>query len=224
MTDAEPKPSLEKPSGFSLALNFLPFLHLALGLAVAFAACGTAWGRFGIFSAWIYLTPPLAAQLVQAVFGRPSGRLTQDMPAYRVWWALTQLQVVFNRLPWIEEILRLVPGLYALWIRLWGGELSPFAYVGPGVTITDRHMVRVERGAVLGIRGALAGHMATRDADGRWLVIIGLPQVEAEAVLGGEAGLGPGAILRRGAVLPPRRHIPAFGEWPKRAGGGEEGS
>ena len=224
MTDAEPKPTLERPSGFSLALNFLPLFHVATGFAIAFAACETPWGQFGLFSAWIYLAPPLAARLVQMAVGRPFGRLTQDMPAYRVWWVLAQLQVLFNRLPWIEEILRLVPGLYALWIRLWGGELSPFAYVGPGVAITDRHMVRVERGAVLGLRGALAGHMATRDASGRWLVLIGSPLVEAEAVLGGEAGLGPGAILRRGAVLPPRRHIPAFGEWPRRAGASEEPS
>jgi hypothetical protein len=45
-------------------------------------------------------------------FGRPEGQLTQDMSAYRVWWVLTQWQILFNRLPWLEELLRLVPGLY----------------------------------------------------------------------------------------------------------------
>jgi hypothetical protein len=222
MTDARPASAIEKPSGFSLALNFLPLLQIASGLAIACALCETSWGRFGVFCAWIYLAPPLASRLMLATFGRPAGRLTQDMRAYRVWWVLTQLQMLFNRLPWIEEVLRLVPGLYALWIWLWGGDVSPLAYIGPGAIITDRQSVRVERGAVLGVRSAMAGHLATRDASGRWLVIAALPLVESGAILGGEAGMGPGAILRRGAVLPPRRHIPPFGEWPKRTPAAEE--
>lgn len=221
MTGAEPLPRLEKPSAYSLWLNGLPFLHVASGLGLAFGVLETAGARFCLLAVWVYLLPPLACRLILSAFGKPEGRLTQDMTAYRVWWALTQWQMLFNRLPWLEELLRLVPGLYASWIRLWGGNVSPLAYVGPGVLITDRYLVDVGRGAVLGVKSTIAGHMVIRDEAGRWIVVVAAPSVEPEAILGGYAGLGPGARLRAGHVLPTGRRVGPFDEWPRREGAKE---
>lgn len=212
MTDARP---LEKPDGFSLALNTLPFLHAASGLAVAFVFAASAAGRLAWLAAWIYLLPPLAGRLAIACFGVPGGQLTQDMRGYRVWWLLTQLQTIFNRLPWLEEVLRLVPGLYAGWIALWGGRVSPFAYIGPGVIIADRYLVNVGRGAVLGFKSALASHMVVRDDAGRYVVVVAPATVEPEAILGGDAAIGPGATLRAGHMLPAGRKLGPFDEWPR---------
>lgn len=207
---------LEKPSAFSLWLNTLPFLHLASGFGLVFGLCDTTGGRILVLAAWIYLLPPLASRLMIIAFGRPEGQLTQDMSAYRVWWVLTQWQILFNRLPWLEELLRLVPGLYALWIGLWGGHLSPRAYVGPGVLITDRHAVRVGHGAILGMKSILSGHLVIRNEEGRWLVLAAAPIVESEAIMGGDARLGPGAVLRARQVLPTGRFVRPFDEWPRR--------
>jgi hypothetical protein len=214
MTDPDLR-QLEKPTAFSLWLNTLPLLHLVSGVALALWLCDSAGGKLMLLSAWIYLLPPLAARLTLTLFARPQGRFTQDTSTYRVWWVLTQWQILFNRLPWLEELLRMVPGLYALWIGLWGGSISPFAYVGPRVWITDRHAVRVERGAVLGMQSILAGHLVIRDETGRWLVLAAAPIVESEAIVGGEAKLGPGAVLRAGQMLPIGRHIKPFEEWPR---------
>ena len=216
MTDVA---SLEKPGAFSLALNFVPVLHLGGGIALTWSVFDGAAARFGFALAWIYLLPPLLARLTLALAGRPGGRLTTDAPGYAVWWFLTQLQLLFNRLPWLEELLRLVPGLYAAWIWLWGGRLSPFAFVGPGVLITDRYLIDVRKGAVLGMKSKLAGHLVMRDDRGRYVIIVGAPCVEGEAIIGGEAALGPGATLRAGQVLPIGRHVAPFGEWPRRATG-----
>ncbi|TXT37636.1 MAG: hypothetical protein FD135_3470 [Comamonadaceae bacterium] len=213
MTDDK---ELEKPDRLSLILNILPFAHLASGCGLMFAGLDTVGQRVAFAFAWIYLLPPLVARFTLAVYGIPAGQLTQDTRGYRVWWFLTQWQTLFNRLPWLEEVLRLVPGLYAFWIGLWGGHLSPFAYVGPGVVITDRYLVYVERGAVLGFKSALAAHMVIRDQQGRYVVVVAAPVVEAEAILGGYAGLGPGAILRAGHLLPSGRRVAPFGEWPRR--------
>ena len=210
-------PQLEKPSAFSLWLNVLPFLHVVSGLVLALVMCDGVSRQAEVLLVWIYVLPPFASRLMIIFFGRPEGRLTQDMTSYRVWWILTQWQTIFNRLPWLEELLRLVPGLYSLWIGLWGGSLSPFAYVGPGVLITDRYAVRVGRGAVLGLKSALAGHMAVRNEEGYWEVLVAAPIVEPDAILGGDSGLGPGAILRAGHLLPAGRRVGPFGEWPRRA-------
>jgi len=214
MTDA---PRLERPDGFSLALNYVPLLHVVSGITLALAAFATPAARAACLALWIYLLPPVVSRITLAAFGRPAGRATLDTRDYRVWWFLTQWQMVFNRLPWLEELLRLVPGLYPLWIALWGGRLHQFAYVSPGVLITDRYLVDVGRGAVLGMKSTLAGHIAVRDDSGRFVVIIGTPTVESEAIVGGEAGIGPGATLRTGHLLPAGRRIAPFSVWPRGA-------
>lgn len=94
-------------------------------------------------------------------------------------------------------------------------RLSLLAYVGPGVVITDRYLVQVEKGAVLGLKSTLAGHMVIRDAQGRYLVVVAAPTVEAESIVGGYAGLGPGATLRAGELLPTGRRIAPFNAWPR---------
>ncbi|MGD9671404.1 MAG: hypothetical protein AB7U75_20545 [Hyphomicrobiaceae bacterium] len=206
---------LEKPSGFSLIMNVVPMVHLGTGAALASTVAAGLAGSIAVMVAWVYLVPPLVARILVAAFGEPRGELRQDMASYRVWWALTQLQMPFNRLPVLEETLRLVPGLYAAWIGLWGGRVSARAFIGPGVVITDRYAVDVGRGAVLGYKAALAGHMVVRDEAGRFMVIVAAPRVEADAMVGGGAGLGPGATLRAGHVLPTGRRVGPYGAWPR---------
>ena len=211
MNGAEP----ELPDAFSLWMNLVPFAHVAAGAGLVLTCSHGPWQAFWLALAWIYLVPPILGRLILAIFGRPEGSFTQEQSGYRVWWALTQLQILFNRLPFLEELLRLIPALYPLWIGLWGGRLSPLAYVAPGVVITDRYLVRVERRAVLGFRSTLAGHMALRNEAGRWLAVIAAPIVRESAIVGGDAGLGPGATLLKGALLPSGRRVGPFDQWPR---------
>lgn len=214
----------EKPTAFSIVANVLPVLHLG-GSAVVTGLAFESWAaRIAAGSALLYLLPPLAVRLSFAVFGRPSGRLRQTDVAYRVWWLSVQWQMVFLRLPALEEVLRLVPGLYAAWIALWGGRLSPRAFVAAGVRILDRPLVEVEAGAVLGFSATLSGHAGLREPDGSWVVVVAPARVEADALLGAGSGVGPGAVVRRGTVLPIAKRLGPGGVWPRpeRDGRGEE--
>ena len=215
MSETENPSPLQKPDGLSLALNFLPFLHLAIGGYLVWNFFTSTAAAVGFVLAWIYLLPPLAGRLVNAIGGEPEGTFAMPSRGYLQWWTLMQLQMTFNRLPLLEELLRLVPGLYPLWIGLWGGHLSPFAFVAPKVTITDRHLVSIGRGALLGIETALVSHIAQRDEDGRWQVIVAKVVVEPEAITGGGTVLGPGARLHSGHMLPAGRRIVPFATWPR---------
>jgi len=206
---------LQKPDSLSLALNFLPFLHLALGGILAWWLCVSMAASIGFGLAWIYLLPPLLGRLVNTIGGEPEGTFAMPSRGYLQWWMLMQLQMIFNRLSFLEELLRLVPGLYPLWIWLWGGHLSPLSFVAPKVTITDRHLVSVGRGALLGIDTSLVSHIAQRDEDGRWQVVVAKVVVEPEAITGGGTVLGPGARLLSGHMLPAGRRIVPFGTWPR---------
>lgn len=205
----------EPPDAFSLALNGLPLAVIAGGVLLAGITTGSAAGGVAVFAAWLFLAPPLACRLLLLVFGRPQGRFAQATSGYRVWWTATQLQMPFNRLPWLEDALRLVPGLYPLWIGLWGGNFSARSFAAPGSVIADRWLLEVGPGAVLGIQSTLVSHMALRDERGRWIVAIAAPVVEAHAIVGGQAAMGPGSRLRTGALLPAGRRLAPFSTFPR---------
>jgi hypothetical protein len=201
-------------SAYSLALNYLPLAQIALGAVVVWSLASSAMSAIGLAVAWIYLVPPLVCRLTIAVFGRPSGRaLRQDSRAYKVWWFIYQWQVLHNRVPWLEEVLRLVPGLYAAWLCLWGGRVSPLAYWAPGSLAFDRPLVVVERGALIGAGAGLVGHAGTLAADGSYQIDIGPARVGRGAIMGARSGLSAGAELADNTMLPAGRLIRPFTHW-----------
>ncbi len=206
-------PAGAKPSGFSLALNFLPLLHLLAGAAVCWFADG-ALARVGAALAWIYVLPPLAGRVAMALFGAAQGEgLGQDARAFKVWWFLTQLQVLFNRFGFLEELLRMVPGLYALWLNAWGARVSPLVYWGPGAVVVDRQAARVGPGAVIGTRAVLAGHLAVKDSSGAFRVTLAPVEIGAGALIGAYAGIGPGCTVAADEEVPAAAFLRPFTQW-----------
>lgn len=150
-----------------IALGYLPLLHLA-ATVVCTAAAGATLGRPAALLtavAMLYLLPPLGAALA-----RPSALLTRleqercaaGSPAFLRWWYITQWQVVFNRLPVLEELLRLVPGLYSAWLRLWGAKIGAFVYWSPGVKLFDRPFLRFGNRVVIGADTKICPHIIAR--------------------------------------------------------------
>jgi hypothetical protein len=201
-------------TGYTLALNYLPLAQLLAGAAFVTSQATSPTAIILWSLAWLYLLPPLACHAALLILGRPYGRgLTQDSRAYKVWWFTYQWQAVFNRLPWLEEILRLVPGLYALWIFLWGGRASPLVYWSPGSIAFDRPLVIVERGAVIGGGAGLVGHMAWIAPDGTYQVDIAPSRVGEGAMLAVRSGLSAGAEIAPHQMLPVARMLKPFTRW-----------
>ena len=206
-------PAGAKPSGYSLGLNFLPLLLLLGGAGVLWFVDG-AMARIGTALAWVYILPPLAGRVAMALFGAPEGEsLGQEARAYKVWWFLTQLQVLFNRFGFLEELLRMVPGLYALWLNAWGARVSPVVYWGPGAVVVDRQAARVARGAVIGTRAVLAGHLAVKDSSGAFRVTLAPVEIGKGALIGAYAGIGPGCRVAAGEEVPAAAFLRPFTQW-----------
>lgn len=206
-------PAGVKPTGYSLALNFLPLAHLLTGAAVLWSMEG-AGGRTAAALAWIYVLPPLAGRAAITLFGAPQGeRLGQESRAYRVWWFLTQCQVLFNRFAFLEELLRLVPGLYALWLNAWGARVSPVVYWGPGAAVVDRYALHIDRGAVIGMRAVIAGHLAVKDADGAFRVTLAPVEIGEGALIGAYVGIAPGCSIAPGEEVPAASFLRPFTRW-----------
>ena len=206
-------PTGGKVTAYTLLLNYLPVTYLATGVATTWAVDGTI-ARWVMAVSWIYVVPPIVCRVTVLVFGYPHARgVRQDAREYKVWWFLTQWQVVFNRLPLLEELLRFIPGLYAAWLNLWGARVSPFAYWGPGSRILDRYMARIERGAVIGTQVAISGHIGTIAEDGSFVMDIAPVTVGEGAIIGAMAGLGPGSRVAPHELFPAGRLLQPFYLW-----------
>lgn len=208
-----PLPADARPSRYSLALNALPLAYIAAGLAVVTMVDGIGMSA-GAALAWIYVLPPLAARIAMALFGVPLGEsLSQASRAYKVWWFLAQLQVPFNRFGVFEELLRLVPGLYPLWLNAWGSRVSSIVYWGPGAMVADRQSARVGRGAVIGTRAVISGHLAVKDESGATRVTLGPVEIGAGVLIGAYAGIGPGAVIAPGEQVPAAAFVRPYTRW-----------
>jgi hypothetical protein len=210
---ARTAPRSTRPSAYSLVLNVLPLALVAAGAAAVWLTEG-ATARIAVALAWIYLLPPLAARAVTAAFGAAEGdNLTQDSRAYRVWWLLVQLQVIFNRFPFFEEVLRLAPGAYALWLNLWGSKVSLVVYWGPGALAADRQALRIGPGAVIGTRSVLSGHLALKNESGEFRVTLAPVEIGAGALIGAYAGIGPGCRIEAGEEVPAAAFLRPHTRW-----------
>lgn len=200
----DPNPHAPRPepvSRFALLANFLPLLMTVAMATVSLALADRIRTRVLLFAILFYLIPPLLGRLLTSLFGKPTGRgITQASRDFRIWWLLLQLQMPFNRLPWLEELLRLVPGLYPLWLNLWGARVHPATFWAPGARTLDRPYVETGYGSVIGTDTLISGHLA-RMEDGRFLVDIAPVVIGDHAVIGARSSISPGCVIGAGETL-----------------------
>lgn len=193
-----------------LLANVFPLLHLVAVLAVGCVA-GGARGWLGA-AAVLYLFPPLAARLLTAACGKPAGRYAPGDGAFLVWWVTLQLQTLFLRLPFLEELLRLVPGLYSAWLRLWGSKVGGRVYWSAGTVVLDRGYLDVGDGVVFGAGVRLNGHVLAKE-DGRMTLIVDVVRVGAGAAVGGYSLLTAGTEVAAGETLRACLLSPPYSKW-----------
>ena len=177
-----------------LALNAWPLAHLLGSVAWAVLPAWPAGWRALAVGLWLLALPPLLARFVVGR-GLPAGPIPVPSRYFFRWWTTWQLQMLFNRLPWLEELMRLLPGFYSAWLRLWGARIGRLTLWSPGVKISDRPLLRIGNDTVIGIDARLVGHFGGLDADGRVTLTLGPVTVGDRTTVGGSALLGPGVLL-----------------------------
>jgi hypothetical protein len=215
---AEPLPraqALDLPARARLgmvALGFIPALHLIAALVPSLLA---ATGRTAPRAAWLtpailFLVPPLVVRV--STWWRPlaTGRLEPGSGDFLHWWFTAQWQVVFTRLPVLEEIIRMIPGLYSMWLRLWGARVGALVYWSPGVVVLDRPLVRIGKQVIFGVGARLNPHVLAPDGPRRMALYLSPITIGDDTLVGGYSLLLPGCEIAAGEVTPPFRTIHAF--------------
>jgi len=199
---------------FMVLVNYYPSLFLLAGGLLVFLPSMSISSRIALGVFWIYLLPPLLCRLALGLWGYPLAAATIPRSGtYQLWWFLTQVQMLFNRIGALEEILRLLPGMYGLWLNLWGSSVSLLAYWGPGVLVTDRYLVKIGRGVVLGSRCLIGSHLITHTEEGDYRLTVAWVRIDAGAIVSTQAAIGPGCHIVGNELLPAGRLLPPFTTW-----------
>lgn len=175
-----------------LCCNYIPFLQVVLiagTICLPWAACG--W-RMAAAAAELYLLPPVVARCILKLWPIREGRIAMPSRDYFVWWTVLNLQVVFCRLPALEELIRLIPGVYSAWLRLWGSRVGSFTYWAAGLRILDRGFLDIGSGVAFGAGVRINPHVVAENADGQMELLLATVHIGDRAVIGGYALLTAG--------------------------------
>lgn len=197
-----------------LLLNALPLLHAAACLGCL--ALPLPWvARGGTVFAVLYLLPLIPGRwLRESLRGRPAA-LAIGSPDFLRWWACFQCQVLFLRFPVLEEILRLVPGLYSLWLRGWGSRIGRLTYWAPRTTVLDRGFLDLGDRVVFGAGVRLNPHVMERDpqAAAEAVLLLAPVVIGADALIGGYSLLTAGTEIAAGEATRAFLICPPFSRW-----------
>jgi hypothetical protein len=212
------KPPLTLSPGqrlFMVAAGYVPFLNLLAITALTVLAATGRWPRWTwcLPFLWLLLVPPLAVRLVLAVRPLPRSEIAVGSPPFLAWWLTSQWQAIFNRLPWIEELIRLVPGLYAGWLRLWGARIGGLVYWTPGLRILDRSLVEVGDRVVFGVGVKISPHLVLRNRDGDLVLLAGTVRIGDDVLVGAYSILLAGCWIGPGEASPGKREMAPFTGW-----------
>jgi hypothetical protein len=196
-----------------LALNFLPLIHV-LVLATLLLMTYANWPiRVGIALAVLYLLPPTLARVILFFVTISEGSIAVGSRLFFCWWALFQLQIIFCRLPALEEILRLTPGAYSFWLRLWGAHIGRLTYWSPGIAITDRSFLRIGDDVVFGAGVRLNAHVLAKDKNGQMELILATLKIGNRVVVGGYSLLTAGTEISADEATRACQLSPPFSLW-----------
>jgi acetyltransferase-like isoleucine patch superfamily enzyme len=198
----------EQVDGVYVVLSWWPALWL--GVAVALATLLHWPHAMWLAMAWLVLVPPLLCRFIDRCWPVVGSHHVRS-PAARRWWFLQQLQMPFNRLPVFEELLRLIPGLYQAWLVLWGSRVSLLCMVAPNVVITDRQLLTIGTGAILGNGCLLGAHLVVIEP--QWTITIARITIGRGAVIGARAALAPGVDVADHQMVTVMSPMPPFSSW-----------
>jgi hypothetical protein len=200
---------------FMIATAYVPFLNVVVVATLIYLAGSGTWPRWtwALPFAWLLIVPPVVVRLTLWLRPLSTTSIPLYSPAFFVWWITAQWQVIFNRLPWIEEMIRLVPGLYSTWMRLWGAKIGRLVYWTPGLRILDRSLVEIGDHVSFGMGVKINPHIIMPDETGQLVLRVATVRIGNDALVGGYSLWTAGTWIAPGEATPGKREMRPFTGW-----------
>jgi hypothetical protein len=145
---------------------------------------------------FIYLIPPVLFRILHLFFKITPGAYKISDKELLIWWYGAQLQLLYSRLPFLEELLRIPPFLYSWWLTLWGAKIGKLVYWSPRVEILDRNLIEIGDRVVVGYGVKISSHLINKEK-----IFIAPVSIGADSVIGGEARIAPGCVIEKDVVV-----------------------
>lgn len=175
-------------------------LMLVIGFLVGMIWSRNPWLTVVVFF-FVYLFPVLCFRLHNWIYPLEEGLTRLDDNRYCPWWGGHRIQALFDAVPWVEALLRMIPGVFSLWLRMWGSSIGKGVYWTARVEITDRSLLEVGDGTVLGHKVACYAHVIDEKRSGQVLYVKRIV-IGRGVFLGAASRLGPGAVVESDVVIP----------------------
>lgn len=191
-----------------LIFNYIPFLQLAGGLCILYYYHSDIKTMCLFLLFWIYLCPPILARLILIFSPIKNTRIKVGSREYFSWWSVFCLQIMYLRFPLLEELIRIVPGLYSNWLRLWGAKIGKLTYWAPGTCILDRPFIEIGDFVVFGAGVRINPHVI----DDKELILASV-KIENNVTVGGYSLLTAGATIKKNQSTKALLQMSPFSIW-----------
>ena len=182
-------------------ISLFPLLHglLIVASAVVFVVTPTAVSFVAILAS-IYLFPLLTFRVHNRVCRLEEGTYS-IVQGYSPWYGTHMIQTMFIAFPRLETALRLVPGVFAMWLRLWGSKVGRNVYFTPHFEVADRSLLDIGNNCVFGYDVKIASHVISPSRELGLKIYIKKVIIEDGGFVGATSRLAPGVHVKKGALV-----------------------
>jgi hypothetical protein len=196
--------------------SYFPLLMTAMALAAlgVFAQWPNGWSAILLLFV-IYFVPPLVQRIMLRWAPIKQGIGCIDGRAFCPWLATHHVQAFYDALPYLESLLRVIPGFYSMWLRMWGSRVGYGVEWPVRMDVLDRGLMDIGNRVVFSREVELAAHVRQKMEGGGSRALVRQVRVGGYAFLGAGARIGPGAVVPHGANVPAMAVVgvnEAFGE------------
>nr|WP_275973855.1 acyl transferase [Argonema galeatum] len=185
----------------STILLFFPAIVLVLtgGSLIYFAHSPSILSALAVLFS-LYGLPVLVYRLHQWIYPLREGISYLRGKEYNSWWGSHQIQVIYIAIPALEAVLRLIPGVFSVWLRLWGAKVGRNVYWTPGLEIADRGLLEIGDRVVIGHRVGIYSHVIKpRKQD--LMLYVKKVKIGNDVFVGAGSHLAPGVVIDDGIYI-----------------------
>jgi len=148
-----------------------------------------------------YLVPLVLFRVICAIYPMKIGASFFGEDKFSPWISSYRIQQVYLMFPILERLLFIVPGLFNLWLRLWGSKIGKNVNFIPGVEVVDRGHITIGDNVFIGNKCYFSPHVV-QVRKGRFFLYYKGITIGDNCFLGAFSTFGPGTEIASGTSLP----------------------
>ena len=190
--------SSQKPKATILGklIVFYPAIIILLTLIEFFNMIYTqSFFHFLMIIFILYFLPLLTFKIHNIFFPLIEENTIFPTGKYPAWWGSLYIQRIYLSIPVLENILRMIPGVYSFWLRLWGSKVGKNIFYATQMEISDRSLLEIGDFVIFGNQSGYYSHVLSPSKDGRMFLMIKKIKIGNNVFIGAWSIIGPGVSI-----------------------------